>query len=170
MEVLTVTWLIIKYHGPKIRIKHRKSICLLPLYQNYSTIFFHRIYIVQKKREHCSETCCYLQIMKDMERWAKIQNRQKESVRAPSPVLKAGMDDDKRQSKSADAGFAIFERKVRPTGMIWTSGWTCMKYPCLTTIPVFHQISGGDDLFKKPLAPPKKDEKSKVWIHLCSLC
>lgn len=52
------------------------------------------------------------QIMKDMERWAKIQNRQKESVRAPSPVLKMGMDDDKRQSKSADAGFAIFERKV----------------------------------------------------------
>ncbi len=51
--------------------------------------------------------------MKDMERWAKIQNRQKESVRAASPVLRSGMDDDRRQSKSADAGFAIFERKVR---------------------------------------------------------
>lgn len=51
--------------------------------------------------------------MKDMERWAKIQNRQKESVRAASPVLKFGIDDDRRQSKSADAGFAIFERKVR---------------------------------------------------------
>lgn len=25
-----------------------------------------------------------------------------------------------------------------------------------------YQISGADDLFKKPLAPPKKDEKSKV--------
>lgn len=50
--------------------------------------------------------------MKDMERWAKIQNRQKESVRSPSPVLKTGMDDDKKQSKSADAAFAIFERKV----------------------------------------------------------
>jgi len=50
--------------------------------------------------------------MKDMERWAKIQNRQKESVRAPSPVLKTGIEDDKRQSKSADAAFAIFERKV----------------------------------------------------------
>lgn len=50
--------------------------------------------------------------MKDMERWAKIQNRQKDSVRAASPVLKGGMDDDRRQSKSADAGFAIFERKV----------------------------------------------------------
>lgn len=74
-----------------------------------------------------------VKIMKDMERWAKIQNRQKESVRAASPVLKGGLDDDRRQSKSADAGFAIFERKN----------------------------SGADDLFKKPLAPPKKDEKSK---------
>lgn len=26
------------------------------------------------------------------------------------------------------------------------------------------QISGADDLFKKPLAPPKKDEKSKVGV------
>ncbi|XP_031157366.1 RNA-binding protein 6 isoform X2 [Sander lucioperca] len=74
-----------------------------------------------------------VKIMKDMERWAKIQNRQKESVRSASPLLKTGMDDDRRQSKTADAGFAIFERK----------------------------ISGADDLFKKPFAPPKKDEKSK---------
>lgn len=50
--------------------------------------------------------------MKDMERWAKIQNRQKDSVRAASPVLKCGSDDERKQSKSADAGFAIFERKV----------------------------------------------------------
>lgn len=49
--------------------------------------------------------------MKDMERWAKIQNSKKESVRAPSPVLKSG--DDHRPSKAADAAFAIFERKVR---------------------------------------------------------
>lgn len=54
--------------------------------------------------------------MKDMERWAKIQNRQKDSVRAASPVLKGGLDDDRKQSKSADAGFAIFERKVREPG------------------------------------------------------
>lgn len=54
--------------------------------------------------------------MKDMERWAKIQNRQKDSVRAASPVLKSGLDDERKQSKSADAGFAIFERKVREPG------------------------------------------------------
>ncbi|XP_026161816.1 RNA-binding protein 6 isoform X1 [Mastacembelus armatus] len=87
----------------------------------------------EKDKDEKPRSLAAVKIMKDMERWAKIQNRQKESVRAPSPVLKTGMDDDKRQSKSADAGFAVFERK----------------------------ISGGDDLFKKPLAPPKRDEKSK---------
>ncbi|KAF7668509.1 hypothetical protein LDENG_00007070 [Lucifuga dentata] len=84
-------------------------------------------------KEEKPRSLAAVKIMKDMERWAKIQNRQKESVRAPSPVLKMGMEDDKRPSKSADAGFAIFERKSL----------------------------AGDDLFKKPLAPPKKDEKSK---------
>nr|XP_020453709.1 RNA-binding protein 6-like isoform X1 [Monopterus albus] len=87
----------------------------------------------EKDKEDKQRSLAAVKIMKDMERWAKIQNRQKDSVRAPSPLLRTGIDDDKRQSKSADAGFAIFERK----------------------------ISGGEDLFKKPLAPPKKDEKSK---------
>lgn len=87
----------------------------------------------KKDKDEKPRSLAAVKIMKDMERWAKIQNRQKESVRAASPLLKGGMDDDRRQSKSADAGFAIFERK----------------------------ISGADDLFKKPLAPPKKDEKSK---------
>ncbi|KAG7494110.1 RNA-binding protein 6-like isoform X2 [Solea senegalensis] len=84
-------------------------------------------------KEDKPKSLAAVKIMKDMERWAKIQNRQKDIVRSPSPLLRTGMDDDRRQSKSADAGFAIFERK----------------------------ISGGDDLFKKPLAPAKKDEKSK---------
>ncbi|KAJ0068693.1 hypothetical protein NL108_010755, partial [Boleophthalmus pectinirostris] len=73
-----------------------------------------------------------VKIMKDMERWAKIQNRQKDSVRTPSPHVRG--DDDRRQSKSADAGFAVFERKI--TG-------------------------GSEELFKMPFAPAKKDEKSK---------
>lgn len=57
---------------------------------------------------------CHSQVMKDMERWAKIQNRQKDSVRVPSPVLKTsgGGLDDRKSSKAADAAFTIFERKV----------------------------------------------------------
>ncbi|XP_060724310.1 RNA-binding protein 5 isoform X3 [Tachysurus vachellii] len=84
----------------------------------------------EKEKEDKPRSLAAFKIMKDMERWAKIQNRQKDSVRAPSPVLRSGAE-DKKASKAADAAFAVFERKT----------------------------TGGDDLFKKPLAPPKKDEK-----------
>ncbi|TSM36137.1 RNA-binding protein 5 [Bagarius yarrelli] len=84
----------------------------------------------RKEKDDKPKSLAAFKIMKDMERWAKIQNRQKDSVRSPSPVLKSGAD-DKKSSKAADAAFAIFERKT----------------------------TGGDDLFKKPLAPPRKEEK-----------
>uniref|UniRef100_A0A1A8KUP6 RNA binding motif protein 6 n=1 Tax=Nothobranchius kuhntae TaxID=321403 RepID=A0A1A8KUP6_NOTKU len=87
----------------------------------------------KKDKEDKPRSIAAVKIMKDMERWAKIQNRQKDSVRAPSPVLRTEMEGEKKQSKSADAAFAIFERK----------------------------ISGGDELFKTPLTPAKKEEKSK---------
>ncbi|KAM3871728.1 RNA-binding protein 10 [Diretmus argenteus] len=66
------------------------------------------------------------QIAKDMERWAKSLNRQKENVRsvssspmASSTVLPPGYSrapghsrlDDRRESASADAGYAVLEKK-----------------------------------------------------------
>ncbi|XP_072308573.1 RNA-binding protein 5 [Eucyclogobius newberryi] len=85
----------------------------------------------RKDKDDKPKSRAAVKIMKDMERWAKIQNRQKDSVRTPSSHSRG--DDDRRQSKSADAGFAVFERKI--TG-------------------------GSEELFKMPFAP-KKDEKSK---------
>lgn len=50
-----------------------------------------------------------------MERWAKSMNRQKENVRSSSlssnPRLQ-GRSDDRRESASADAGYAVLEMKV----------------------------------------------------------
>ncbi|KAG7477530.1 hypothetical protein MATL_G00070630 [Megalops atlanticus] len=64
------------------------------------------------------------QIAKDMERWAKSLNRQKENVRSLSTTLSSatsppgharpaahGRLDDRRESASADAGYAILEKK-----------------------------------------------------------
>ncbi|KAG9353186.1 hypothetical protein JZ751_017762 [Albula glossodonta] len=64
------------------------------------------------------------QIAKDMERWAKSLNRQKENVRSLSTALSSsstsppghprnvhGRLDDRRESASADAGYAILEKK-----------------------------------------------------------
>lgn len=60
-----------------------------------------------------------------MERWAKSLNRQKENMRSvasssasasttlPTGYIKApGRVDDRRESASADAGYAVLEKKV----------------------------------------------------------
>lgn len=53
------------------------------------------------------------QIAKDMERWAKSLNRQKENGRVGtiSRLMAQGRPDDRRESASADAGYAVLEMK-----------------------------------------------------------
>lgn len=52
-----------------------------------------------------------LQIAKDMERWAKSLNKQKENFKNSFQPLNA-RDEDRKESAAADAGFALFEKKV----------------------------------------------------------
>ncbi|RXN28284.1 RNA-binding 10-like isoform X2 [Labeo rohita] len=62
------------------------------------------------------------QIAKDMERWAKSLNRQKDNGRASSSsslstnsrLMAQGRPDDRRESASADAGYAVLEMKQSP--------------------------------------------------------
>ncbi|KAI4877803.1 hypothetical protein NFI96_032734, partial [Prochilodus magdalenae] len=51
------------------------------------------------------------QIAKDMERWAKSLNRHKENVRSSSASTNMRRAEDRRESASADAGYAILEKK-----------------------------------------------------------
>ncbi|KAJ1109219.1 hypothetical protein NDU88_006582 [Pleurodeles waltl] len=62
----------------------------------------------EKKEKPKSKTA--QQIAKDMERWAKSLNKQKENVKNFQPSsLK---DEERRESAAADAGFALFEKKA----------------------------------------------------------
>ncbi|XP_047439833.1 RNA-binding protein 5-like [Mugil cephalus] len=51
------------------------------------------------------------QIAKDMERWAKSLNKQKESFKSTFQGLGASKDEDRKESAAADAGFTLFEKK-----------------------------------------------------------
>ncbi|XP_073325382.1 RNA-binding protein 5-like [Pagrus major] len=51
------------------------------------------------------------QIAKDMERWAKSFNKQKESFKSSSQGSGPSKEEDRRESAAADAGFALFEKK-----------------------------------------------------------
>uniref|UniRef100_A0A8C9S879 RNA binding motif protein 5 n=1 Tax=Scleropages formosus TaxID=113540 RepID=A0A8C9S879_SCLFO len=63
----------------------------------------------EKKEKPKSKTA--QQIAKDMERWAKSLNRQKESFKNSFQALNHSRDEEKKESAAADAGFALFERK-----------------------------------------------------------
>uniref|UniRef100_A0A8C9SXI2 RNA binding motif protein 5 n=1 Tax=Scleropages formosus TaxID=113540 RepID=A0A8C9SXI2_SCLFO len=64
----------------------------------------------EKKEKPKSKTA--QQIAKDMERWAKSLNRQKESFKNSFQALNHSRDEEKKESAAADAGFALFERKA----------------------------------------------------------
>uniref|UniRef100_A0A667YVZ5 RNA binding motif protein 5 n=1 Tax=Myripristis murdjan TaxID=586833 RepID=A0A667YVZ5_9TELE len=52
------------------------------------------------------------QIAKDMERWAKTLNKQKESFKSSLQAPGLSKEEDRRESAAADAGFTLFEKKL----------------------------------------------------------
>uniref|UniRef100_A0A7N6FEY1 RNA binding motif protein 5 n=1 Tax=Anabas testudineus TaxID=64144 RepID=A0A7N6FEY1_ANATE len=52
------------------------------------------------------------QIAKDMERWAKSLNKQKESFKSSFQGLGPSKEEDRKESAAADAGFILFEKKI----------------------------------------------------------
>ncbi|XP_023258200.1 RNA-binding protein 5-like [Seriola lalandi dorsalis] len=51
------------------------------------------------------------QIAKDMERWAKSLNKQKETFKSSFQGFGPSKEEDKKESAAADAGFSLFEKK-----------------------------------------------------------
>lgn len=47
-----------------------------------------------------------------MERWARSLNKQKENFKNSFQPISALRDDERRESATADAGYAILEKKV----------------------------------------------------------
>ncbi|XP_032892965.1 RNA-binding protein 5-like isoform X3 [Amblyraja radiata] len=62
----------------------------------------------EKKEKPKSRTA--QQIAKDMERWAKSLNKQKDNVKTTMQMI-AAKEEERRESAAADAGFALFEKK-----------------------------------------------------------
>uniref|UniRef100_UPI00398EA0A4 RNA-binding protein 5-like isoform X2 n=1 Tax=Pristiophorus japonicus TaxID=55135 RepID=UPI00398EA0A4 len=63
----------------------------------------------EKKEKPKSKTA--QQIAKDMERWAKSLNKQKENFKTSFQPIGGFREDERKESAAADAGFALFEKK-----------------------------------------------------------
>lgn len=53
-----------------------------------------------------------------MERWAKSLNKQKENFKNSFQPVNSLREEERRESAAADAGFALFEKKVMPAGVV----------------------------------------------------
>nr|XP_060618749.1 RNA-binding protein 10 isoform X4 [Anolis sagrei ordinatus] len=63
----------------------------------------------EKKEKHKTKTA--QQIAKDMERWARSLNKQKENFKNSFQPVSSMREDERRESATADAGYAILEKK-----------------------------------------------------------
>ncbi|XP_068568024.1 RNA-binding protein 5-like [Cebidichthys violaceus] len=64
-----------------------------------------------KERKEKPKSKSAQQIAKDMERWAKTLNKQKESFKSSFQGFGPSKEEDRRESAAADAGFFLFEKK-----------------------------------------------------------
>lgn len=62
------------------------------------------------------------QIAKDMERWAKSLNKQKENFKNSFQPLST-REEERKESAAADAGFALFEKKVKMLAIVCGGVW-----------------------------------------------
>ncbi|XP_072329018.1 RNA-binding protein 5-like isoform X3 [Scyliorhinus torazame] len=98
----------------------------------------------EKKEKPKSKTA--QQIAKDMERWAKSLNKQKENFKTSFQPIGGLREDERKESAAADAGFALFEKK---------QGTSAERSP--TTIEVLRKsVSDEEDYMLKRKASPQQ--------------
>ncbi|XP_016098107.1 RNA-binding protein 10-like isoform X1 [Sinocyclocheilus grahami] len=113
------------------------------------------------------------QIAKDMERWAKSLNRQKENGRVLSTnsrLMAQGRPDDRRESASADAGYAVLEMKdallERPQILMEQ-----IKHPEERESPPQSLVAGYSGETDSEEEAGEREERLTDWSKLaCLLC
>ncbi|PIO32046.1 hypothetical protein AB205_0156460, partial [Aquarana catesbeiana] len=128
----------------------------------------------EKKEKPKSKTA--QQIAKDMERWAKSLNKQKENFKNSFQPLNS-RDEDRKESAAADAGFALFEKKqgallerqFLPEIMMMVVAEE-EKPPKRALVAAYSGDSDNEEEFERPLALIDED-KLTDWKKLaCLLC
>ncbi|XP_036126497.1 RNA-binding protein 10 isoform X5 [Molossus molossus] len=127
----------------------------------------------EKKEKHKTKTA--QQIAKDMERWARSLNKQKENFKNSFQPISSLRDDERRESATADAGYAILEKK----GALAERQHTSMDLPKLASddrpspprglVAAYSGESDSEE--EQDRGGPEREEKLTDWQKLaCLLC
>lgn len=111
----------------------------------------------------------FFQIAKDMERWAKSLNKQKENFKSSFQPIS---QEERREAAAADAGYTLFEKKVQQkdsAGFCWD--YISFQLWCPKWIWLISQQAGGLDRFMPEVlnspeeeAPTSSVNTSKVSV------
>ncbi|XP_028923026.1 LOW QUALITY PROTEIN: RNA-binding protein 10 [Ornithorhynchus anatinus] len=126
----------------------------------------------EKKEKHKTKTA--QQIAKDMERWARSLNKQKENFKNSFQPISSLREDERRESATADAGYAILEKK----GALAERQHTSLDLPKLTSDDrlspprgLVAAYSGESDSEEEQERSAEREEKLTDWQKLaCLLC
>ncbi|XP_056665656.1 RNA-binding protein 10 isoform X6 [Monodelphis domestica] len=126
----------------------------------------------EKKEKHKTKTA--QQIAKDMERWARSLNKQKENFKNSFQPISSLREDERRESATADAGYAILEKK----GTLAERQHTTIELPKLTSDDrlspprgLVAAYSGESDSEEEPERNAEREERLTDWQKLaCLLC
>uniref|UniRef100_A0A674IRE5 RNA binding motif protein 10 n=1 Tax=Terrapene triunguis TaxID=2587831 RepID=A0A674IRE5_9SAUR len=126
----------------------------------------------EKKEKHKTKTA--QQIAKDMERWARSLNKQKENFKNSFQPISSLREDERRESATADAGYAILEKK----GALAERQHTPMDLSKLASDDrlspprgLVAAYSGESDSEEEPERASDREEKLTDWHKLaCLLC
>ncbi|XP_006898963.1 PREDICTED: LOW QUALITY PROTEIN: RNA-binding protein 10 [Elephantulus edwardii] len=127
----------------------------------------------EKKEKHKTKTA--QQIAKDMERWARSLNKQKENFKNSFQPISSLRDDERRESATADAGYAILEKK----GALTERQHTSMDLPKLASddrpspprglVAAYSGESDSEE--EQERGGTEREEKLTDWQKLaCLLC
>ncbi|XP_072484007.1 RNA-binding protein 10-like isoform X1 [Notamacropus eugenii] len=126
----------------------------------------------EKKEKHKTKTA--QQIAKDMERWARSLNKQKENFKNSFQPVSTVREDERRESATADAGYAILEKK----GALADRQHATIDLPKLTSDEhvspprgLVAAYSGESDSEEELEHSTEREEKLTDWQKLaCLLC
>ncbi|XP_043830085.1 RNA-binding protein 10 isoform X3 [Dromiciops gliroides] len=126
----------------------------------------------EKKEKHKTKTA--QQIAKDMERWARSLNKQKENFKNSFQPISSLREDERRESATADAGYAILEKK----GTLAERQHTTLELPKLPSDEhlspprgLVAAYSGESDSEEEPERSAEREERLTDWQKLaCLLC
>nr|XP_033809821.1 RNA-binding protein 10 isoform X2 [Geotrypetes seraphini] len=125
----------------------------------------------EKKEKHKTKTA--QQIAKDMERWARSLNKQKENFKNSFQPVNSLRDDERRESATADAGYAILEKKGTLTerqqsGLEFPKPIIDDQSPPRGLVAAY---SGESDSEEEPEKVTSKEDLLTDWQKLaCLLC